>query len=107
MTTSAKPKAAAEEPAISSMTIAHTTIAALDADPLFRVVVDKGTEPKLVQSLASVSMGMLVSFLMPYIKAALISFLQEGTVNPTASQVLSKAHELAESQAKEVKEAKA
>ena len=99
----AKP-AAADEPGISPVTISYTSIAALDADPLFKV--DAASDPKLVQSLASASMGMLVSYLMPFIKASLIKYLSEGIANPAPALVLSRAHEMAETHAKAEEKAK-
>jgi hypothetical protein len=104
ITTTAKASHQADEPAISPVTISYTSIAALDADPLFKV--DAASDPRIVQSLASVSMGMLVSFLMPYIKAALIKYLSEGVLSPTPAQVLSKAHAMAEAHAQAEEKAK-
>jgi hypothetical protein len=103
----ATPKPAAEEPGISPVTISYTTIAALDADPLFQPAAASSTDPKVVQSLGSATMGVLISFMMPYLKAALIKCLSEGIASPSPAQVLSKAHTMAEAQAKaQAKEAK-
>ena len=74
--------------------ISDATIAAIDADPMFKV--DEGADPRIVQGLGSASMGLLLSFLMPYLKAALIKYLQDGVMNPSAVQVFASAQRLAE-----------
>lgn len=105
----ATPKPAAEEPGISPVTISYTTIAALDADPLFQPAAAAGgsTDPKVVQSLGSATMGVLISYMMPFLKAALLKCLTEGIASPSPAQVLAKAHTMAEAHAHAEDKAKA
>lgn len=81
-----EPEGKPAESAVSRVTISHTTVGALDCDPLF------STES------AHSSMGARIAPLLPYLKAALLK-LPAGPEEATASKILAEAMAIADREA--------